>query len=166
MTEPETVQVRRATADDIDAIRRVGHAAWPATYAFAGEGYVRDGLERWWSVESMTKSLAETTYVVAEHVDAEGSLVVGIGNLDLGPDVPVIWRLYVRPDHQGDGIGGRIMHALLALVPAERDAVRLEYVDGNVRAASFYERHGFREAQREPGKREGWPDSVWMERPV
>lgn len=163
---PGDVRVRRATADDIDAIRRVGHAAWPATYAFAGEEYVRDGLERWWSVETMAHSLAQTTYVVAERRDEQGWLVVGIGNLDLEPEVPVIWRLYVRPDHQGDGLGGLLMEALVAAVPAERGRVRLEYVDGNVRAATFYERHGFREAARESGQREGWPDSVWMERAV
>lgn len=160
----EDVRVRRATHADIDAIRRVGHAAWPAAYAFAGEDYVRAGLERLWSPAAITTSLAETTYVVAERRDEHGWLVVGIGNVDLEPEVPVIWRLYVRPDHQGDGLGGRLMEALVAAVPPERGRVRLEYVDGNVRAATFYERHGFYEALREPGQREGWPASVWMER--
>lgn len=163
--EPGSVRVRRATPADRDAIRRVGHAAWPATYAFAGEDYVRDGLETWWSTEAVESSLAETTYVVAERADEQGWLVVGIGNVDLAPEVPVIWRLYVRPDHQAGGLGGMLLEALLAEVPAGR-RVRLEYVDGNVRAATFYERHGFREAAREPGRREGWPDSVWMEREV
>lgn len=162
---PGAVRVRRATSADLHAIRRVGHAAWPATYAFAGEDYVRDGLERLWSVEAITDSLAQTTYVVAERADEQGWLVVGIGNLDLAPEVPVIWRLYVRPDHQADGLGGRVLEALLTAVPPGR-RVRLEYVDGNVRAASFYERHGFREAAREPGRRDGWPDTVWMERQV
>ncbi|NYG56815.1 GNAT family N-acetyltransferase [Nocardioides perillae] len=162
---PGAVRVRRATPADRDAIRRVGHAAWPATYAFAGEAYVRDGLERLWSVEAVEESLAQTTYVVAEVADEQGWLVVGTGNVDLAPEVPVIWRLYVRPDHQADGLGGQVLQALLAVVPPGR-RVRLEYVDGNLRAATFYARHGFREAAREPGRREGWPDSVWMEREV
>jgi len=41
--------------------------------------------------------------------------------------------------------------------------VRLEYVDGNERAAGFYSAKGFAELRREPGERPGWPESVWME---
>ena len=44
--------------------------------------------------------------------------------------------------------------------------VRLEYVDGNARAARFYARQGFTEIRREPGEEPGWPDTVWVEKPV
>ena len=47
-------------------------------------------------------------------------------------------------------------------VPGGR-RVRLEYVDGNERAAAFYAARGFVELRREPGERPGWPESVWME---
>lgn len=157
---------RRAAAEDVDAIRRVGHATWPATYAFAGEDYVRDGLERCWARDAMAESLERTAWVVAEERDDEGCLVVGIGNLDVRPEPPLITGIYVRPDRQNGGIGEAIMSELVGLVPAERGTVRLEFVEGNDRAAGFYARQGFSEVRREEGLKPGWPDSVWMERPV
>ncbi len=157
---------RPATPGDVDAIRRVGHATWPATYAFAGEDYVRDGLERWWSREAMLESMERTVWMVAEECDDEGCLVVGIGNLDLRPDPPLVAGIYVRPDRQNDRIGERIMSELVALVPPEHAAVRLEFVEGNDRAAGFCARQGFSEVHRETGSKPGWPESVWLERPV
>ncbi len=158
--------VRRAGAEDADSIRRVGHATWPATYAFAGEDYVCDGLERWWSREAMEESLGATTWVVAEVCDEDGCLVVGIGNLDLRPDPPLVTGIYVRPDWQNDGIGERVLAELVGLVGADRGGVRLEFVEGNDRALGWYARQGFAEVHREAGLKPGWPDSVWMERPV
>jgi hypothetical protein len=56
------------------------------------------------------------------------------------------------------------MTALLNSVPAGTRSVRLEYLDGNERAAAFYAAKGFTELRREPAERPGWPDAVWVER--
>jgi GNAT superfamily N-acetyltransferase len=157
--------IRAATEDDVDAVRRVGELTWPPTYAFAGDDYVAHGLSTWWSEEATTRSLRDTTVLVAV-VDDE---IVGMGNIDFRGDVPVIWRLYVVPAAQGTGAGSALLTALIGLVPTGAGAVRLEYVDGNDRAARFYARHGFRELRREPDHHDGrddLPDIVWVERPV
>lgn len=88
---------------------------------------------------------------------------VGMGNLDLRPDVPVIWKLYVHPHHQGRGIGSSLLRALLEAVPAARGRIAIEYIEGNVRAAAVYARHGFVEVRREPCDGPGWPRRVWAE---
>jgi ribosomal protein S18 acetylase RimI-like enzyme len=157
-----TVLVRPATLDDVSAIQRIGHETWPATYAFAGSDYVEHGLASWWSEQSIAASLATTQNLVAE-VDGD---VVGMGNVDLRPETPVIWKLYVLPTSQGTGAGRALIEALIALVPADRGAVLLEYTDGNERAAAFYRRNGFVELRRDPPEQEGWPDQVWMTRNV
>lgn len=151
------VEIRDATEDDIDAIIGIGHRTWPSAYGFAGDEYVRSGLATWWSTAAIERSLRDTTVLVA----AEGPELVGIGNIDLRGDVPIIWKLYVVPESQGTGAGKALMAALLGRAPGR--PVRLEYVDGNDRAARFYERRGFTELRREPGEREGWPETVWME---
>lgn len=156
------VLVRPATADDVAAIVAVGHATWPATYDFAGSDYVEHGLATWWSPAAVLRGLSSTTTIVAE-VDGR---VVGVANVDLRPDVPVIWRLYVLPAHQGTGVGGALLRALVDAVPADRRAVSIEYAAGNDRAAAVYARHGFVETRRESGERPGWPEQVWAERPV
>jgi GNAT superfamily N-acetyltransferase len=154
--------IRPATPADIEAIERVGRAAWPPTYAFAGPEYVEHGLATWWSRESIELSLATTEFRVVER---DGD-VVGVGNLDLRPVVPVIWKLYLLLDHQGRGLGAALLQSLVDAVPADRERVALEYAAGNDRAASFYARNGFSEVRREPDDHPGWPDLVWVERPL
>ncbi|MEU4238563.1 GNAT family N-acetyltransferase [Actinoplanes sp. NPDC026619] len=152
------MRIRDANDQDVDAIVAVGQQTWPATYAFAGDDYVRNGLATWWSAAAIVRSLRDTTVLVAE--DETG--VAGVGNIDLRPDVPIIWKLYVLPGTQGTGAGSALMAALLQRAPGQ--AVRLEYVDGNSRAAGFYAARGFTELRREPGEQPDWPDTVWLER--
>jgi GNAT superfamily N-acetyltransferase len=151
------MEIRDAVAGDIDAIVRIGHRTWPPTYGFAGDEYVRNGLDTWWSVPAIERSLRDTTVLVT----ADGPNLVGIGNIDLRGEVPIIWKLYVLPETQGTGAGKALMAGLLSRAPGR--PVRLEYVDGNERAAQFYVRQGFTELRREAGERPGWPDTVWME---
>ncbi|GAA0558079.1 hypothetical protein GCM10010172_46390 [Paractinoplanes ferrugineus] len=151
--------IRGAGDEDVDAIVAVGQLTWPATYAFAGDEYVREGLDTWWSAAAIARSLRDTTVLVA--VD-EAGVIVGVGNIDLRGDVPIIWKLYVRPASQGTGAGSALLAALLAR--ATDLPVRLEYVDGNEPAARFYAGRGFTELRREPGDRPDWPDTVWLER--
>jgi GNAT superfamily N-acetyltransferase len=110
-----TVEVRAATEADVDAIRAVGAATWPPTYAFAGDAYVAHGLATWWSEEATLHSLRDTRMLLAVRDDQ----VVGVGNLDLRTDPPTIWKLYVAPPAQGTGAGSALLRALQALARAE-----------------------------------------------
>lgn len=70
---------------------------------------------------------------------------------------------------RGAGVGGALLGSLIERVPGFADGVRLEYADGNDRAARFYARNGFVEAGREPGERPGWPGwpgTVWAQKPL
>jgi ribosomal protein S18 acetylase RimI-like enzyme len=100
-----------------------------------------------------------TTVTVVAVLDGQ---VVGVGNLDLHRDPPTIWKLYVVPAAQGSGAGSALLRELVDL--AGGATVTLEYVDGNDRAAAFYERQGFREVRRQPPEVAGGPETVWMER--
>jgi GNAT superfamily N-acetyltransferase len=71
-----------------------------------------------------------------------GGEVVGVGNIDVRGDVPVIWKLYVLARVQGSGIGSALLTALLDRVPPGTGSVRLEYADGNEPAAAFYVARG------------------------
>ncbi len=156
------VEVRPAVADDVAAIQEIGRKTWPATYSFAGDDYIANGLATWWSSQALLRSLDDTIVLVA----VEGAQVVGVGNIDLRGAVPTIWKLYVLPQVQGSGVGSALLTALLNRVPAGAGSVQLEYLDGNKRAAAFYTANGFTELRREPGERPGWPDTVWVERQV
>jgi GNAT superfamily N-acetyltransferase len=155
-----TISVREATHEDVASIRLIGEKTWPATYEFAGEEYIAHGLEAWWSEEAVIRGLETTRTLVA----VRDGVVIGVGNLDLREERPIIWKLYVLPDHQGTGAGHALMEALLAQVPPEAREVLLEYTDGNHTAADFYRRHDFTERRRDRPGEAGWPDQVWMVR--
>jgi thiosulfate/3-mercaptopyruvate sulfurtransferase len=133
--------LRRPTAGDLPALVTLAEAVWPVAYDFDPE-YAAYTIETWWTAESTAASLERTDWVVAERA---GELI-GAGNLDLGQDVPTVWKLLVHPDRQGGGTGTRILRALVR-VAGDR-GVRLAYVVGNRSAASFYAGLGFREVGR------------------
>jgi GNAT superfamily N-acetyltransferase len=154
------MEIREAVPGDVAQIVAIGHETWPATYAFAGADYVAYGLATWWSAEATERAIVNTTMLVA----AEGDELLGIGNLDLSGDVPIVWRLYVRPAAQGRGVGSALLTALVEATGGR--PVRLAYLAGNDHAARFYARHGFVESHEQPADKPGWPASVWLERPA
>lgn len=97
----------------------------------------------------------ETTLFVAR-IDGRA---VGIGALRRhGDGVGEVKRMYVRPELQGQGIGGRILDAIEALALSE--GVRrlvLETGDRHPAAWRVYERGGFTRC----GPVLDYPDSVW-----
>jgi ribosomal-protein-alanine N-acetyltransferase len=97
-----------------------------------------------WSARAFWSELGQVDtrhYVVA--VD-EGA-VVGYAGLCDYPDEAFVQTLAVRPDHQGRGLGGRLLGALLEEAERrQKSPVALEVRADNGPAQRLYERHGFR----------------------
>ena len=85
---------------------------------------------------------ARTQIITVDGQDA-GVLVVG----ETGADVD-LGRIELEPHHQGRGIGGHVVRALVTEAAARGQDVVLEVLDVNTRAKAFYERLGFRETGR------------------
>lgn len=165
------VTVRPGTAEDIPGLRALGEAVVPPTYGPIDAAYAQRMLDEWWTPEVFAKSLARNAHVVAER-DGEVVAMANLGRLAAsyralshltGPHVTgdreVMWKLYVHPDHQGLGIGRRLLAEIEALV--EGDELWLEVVDGNEQAYGFYRAHGFEEVERvsDDGP---FPDDIWL----
>jgi ribosomal protein S18 acetylase RimI-like enzyme len=159
------VALRPGTSKDVPGLRALGEAVVPATYGPIDAAYAQRMLDEWWTPEVFAASLERNEHVVAER---EGRVVAmaNIGRLrasyrdfpHVTGDREVMWKLYVHPEHQGLGIGRRLLGAIEELV--EGDELWLEVVDGNEQAFGFYRAHGFEEVERVPG--DPWPDDVWM----
>jgi len=66
------------------------------------------------------------------------------GSYEQDLDRGVIENIYVRPDHQGDGLGGELLgRAETELFDAGVDRVSLEVLAPNDAARRFYARHGY-----------------------
>lgn len=160
------VVLRPGTPADVPAIRIIGEAVVPATYAPIDAAYARLMLDEWWSEQRLTTLMRRFPHVVAE---VEGE-VVGLANLgrvsaaphrDMGhvkEDREIMWKLYVRPDHHGTGTGSLLLAAVEDLV--EGLELWVEVVEGNHRAEAFYRAHGFEEVER--ASNDDWPADIWF----
>ncbi|MFC5678298.1 GNAT family N-acetyltransferase [Aeromicrobium endophyticum] len=75
-----------------------------------------------------------TTVIEVEHVD--------VGLFAVRPEAGERWfeHLYIRPDHQGRGLGGRVLEQVLR--EDDPRPMRLNVLQGSA-ARRLYERHGF-----------------------
>ena len=147
--------VRVATAADLAGFRFVGFATWPATYEpLAGAAYVAANLDEYWSESALLPVLEAGDGLVA----VDGDRVVGVSEVaEWGEDL-VMWKLYVLPARQGEGIGGLLLDAVIALAGRRGRALVTEYVAANTAAGRFYAAHGF-EVETDAAEPLG---SVWM----
>jgi GNAT superfamily N-acetyltransferase len=163
MTMTETI--RRAVPDDLEAVVSVGRLTWPATYAaIAGDDYVEMGLAKWWTPEE-TRPLVDSGRTFVAEVGSDGApQIVGIASTGLLGKEIVLYRLYVLPDHHGQGLGSRLLTAVLEDIGrGSHTRLWLSYLEGNKSAERFYAKHGFTEQRRESSG-PGIPDSIWLVR--
>lgn len=153
------VVIRTATGDDLDGIVRVGHETWRATYEpIAGPEYVQMGLAKWWTADAVIPGIRVGRTLVAD----DSGTVVGMASYGSQDDELVLWKLYILPDHQGRGIGRRLLDEVVARASQLGHAeLHVSYIEGNDQAGRFYERNGFRHAHREAGG-SGLPDEIWL----
>ena len=70
-------------------------------------------------------------------------LDVGILSVEKTPDALKIFQLFLLPEHQGIGIGSSCMEYLIEEAAKLHLPLRLQIINSNDRALSFYRRHGF-----------------------
>ncbi len=162
------VLLRPGTPDDITSFVELGRAVVPPTYGAIDAAYAQRMLDEWWTPEVFAMSLERNVHVVAEH-DGHVVALANLGRLSrsyrafphltgVTGDREVMWKLYVHPEHQGLGIGSRLLAEIEAFVEGEE--LWLEVVEGNDRAVEFYQAHGFAEVERSTDPQ--WPDDIWL----
>ncbi len=65
----------------------------------------------------------------------------------------MIWGMFVHPDFQGQGIGGKLMHESIekAFAMDGLDSILIGYTEGNIAAQKLYDKMGFQVYGREVG---------------
>ena len=139
------IHIRRASPDDLAAVRDLLVETWHDTYdVLLGPETVTRITGEWHSIEALSRQLdlPDAAFLVAE---AKGRILGhAFANARELP-VLVIARLYVRPSWQRRGIGKSLLDAATATDPQIR-IIRLDVEAENRKGRSFSRREGFRPA--------------------
>ncbi len=139
--------MRPATESDAAAIQRVARDAWHAAYdAVLGPERVDETVSSWYDPERLVEDDVEPDDRPLFVAEVDGAVV---GFAEAAPDgdddgLAHLYRIYVAPDHWGDGIGGALL-ARVESVLRERgfDRLQLSVMAENDVGVGFYESHGF-----------------------
>lgn len=156
----DSLIVRDALLGDVAAICGFGAAHIPAHYGpLIGQAAARAQVERWWNPERVSRAVEAGQVAIAE----AGDEVIGVAERGEWEGQPVVWKLYVHPDHRGNGIGPKLLQALIEQLPAGTDRLQVEHFEVNRRAGAFYEREGFVHIRTESNPAEPVMAVVWRE---
>ena len=145
------MEIRRPVPEDAREMRdawarawRTGHESVLSAKAFSAVAVApsEEDLERW-------RDRIETRrdrFLVADDGRVVGYVAVRWAETKpfVGDDEAGLKELYVHPDRWGEGVGGELLERAIGTLPDRIEAVLLETLDGNDRAAGFYEAHAFR----------------------
>ncbi|MFP9192933.1 GNAT family N-acetyltransferase [Natronosalvus vescus] len=148
--------IRPATPGDAAAIRSVARASWHAAYDdFLGRETVDAVTDDWYAVDRLRDSIeaAESHLFVCDLADADWGSDRSVndvaGFVHVSPwagesGVGHLKRLYVHPDHWGQGLGTALLErGERALEQAGYDRIRLEVFAENGDGVGFYEARGY-----------------------
>ncbi|MFB6103001.1 MAG: GNAT family N-acetyltransferase [Haloplanus sp.] len=140
------MDIREATAADIEGIRTVAHDSLAASYGHAlDDDIIAQAVERWYDEATLTDDLDDphTEFLVAVDDDR----IVGFAQsyvVDRRDVVGEIDWLHVEPDSRGSGLGDRLLETLEQRL-LEHDVSRIEgrVLSANEAGTDFYETEDF-----------------------
>jgi len=161
------VRIRSALPSDASAVRSVARESWRAAYdGILDAETIECKVDEWYAVEELAESIdrSDGAFLVAEdrtlERDAEHGFEPLVGFLQSVPapeddsgDTYVLARIYVLPDHWGEGIGTRLLdQAVGAIRERGAETLRLGVFADNDAAVGFYEARGFERVREKPSE--------------
>ena len=156
---PLMVTVRLAERNESDRCAVVFREAWRGMW-FVPQDLHTPTEDRRWMRDVFT---CQMVYVAEERLGGEGDDPSIVGFISMGNGT--VHNLYIKPSHQGRGIGHSLMETAKASSGGE---LRLWVFEQNEGAIRFYERHGFTTVCKTDGQdnEEKAPDRLmaWQQR--
>lgn len=141
--------VRRARIDDAHGLAVVHVLGWQRAYRGLMPQRVLDELSiadreaGWVRILGDPERQARTLVVERDGLIA-GWAGYGAARDEDAPGTGELWGIYAHPEHWSTGVGHELVEAVEQALRAEgHESAYLWVLDGNDRAARFYERHGW-----------------------
>lgn len=139
------VVVRQAGSEDIATIIQLAQRIWRAHYpGIISAEQIEFMLSTMYAPKRIAAEIADltATYLIAEQEQtAIGFAAVGPAH---GPSTAKLHKLYVLPDHQGNGVGRALMTAAFAAARKMGKTLLILAVNkGNQKAIAAYTKWGF-----------------------
>jgi ribosomal protein S18 acetylase RimI-like enzyme len=140
------MDLRTATADDVDAVGQVARESLIASYGHAIDAdVIEDAAAAWYAPEDLVDELADDDVVFVVAVDDEG--VVGFAQsyvVRRREAVGEVDWLHVLPDRRGESLGDQLLKRVEAEL-LDRGVARIEgrVLADNEAGTRFYEDHGY-----------------------
>lgn len=142
------MDVREATHEDVDDIRRIVEASWEVDYPdILTRETAEEAVSEWYDADSLTEAIDEgrTELLVAER-DEE---IVGFAHAtwNASEGAAYILRLYIDPEHRNQGLGRELLERTCdQLAEYEVDRIHAMVLAENEPGNAFYEGFGFERA--------------------
>lgn len=137
------IRLIRARSSDAEALTEISRRAFDndVNYGAPGPG----GPPGYDSVEWQRRTIAGSEYygIYDDHTLIGGVIISG------GPGEHELWRLFLAPERQNQGIGSQVLELVWAQYPLVT-RWRLDTPNWNERTRRFYARNGFEEVGTSP----------------
>jgi ribosomal protein S18 acetylase RimI-like enzyme len=137
------MEIRPASNEDFESVRDVARRAWKEAYEdFVDEESINGTVSSWYSDESLSGAVEKpgTVFLVATGDDE----LLGFCHAVCYEDEGDLLRLYVDPDHWGDGIGTALYERVRSdFRDLNMKRIRAMVLSQNGMGADFYRRFGF-----------------------
>ena len=150
MIDPAAVTVRKATPDDAQTLTALGRETFADTFAhlyppedlaaFQAEAHTPERYAAW------AFDPAYGLWIAEAGGEAIGYALAGPCHLphpEVTPSCGELWRIYVRKDTQGTGLGRRLMDTTLGWLTKPGRDLWIGVWSGNHKAQQLYYRFGF-----------------------
>jgi ribosomal protein S18 acetylase RimI-like enzyme len=143
------MEVRQATVDDFEALRRTAGASMHETYgSFLEPTRIDTALEEWYGADTLAAQIeSEDAFLL---IAVEDDDVAGFVQTELVSNETVEGRilwLHVHPEARGTGLGSRLLvRAKEELLDRGAERISGVVLEGNELGTAFYEGHGFTRA--------------------
>lgn len=159
------MEIRTATDADAAAIVEVAERSWERDYPdIVSRETATEGVTDWYDEGGIAEEIdrADAVVLVAERDDEVVGFVHGIYSEGTGH----LLRVYVKPDHRGEGVGAALVEAGTdRLFDCGADSVRAMVLADNEPGNAFYRSLGFdrqEETYRTEVAGEFYEERVWV----